>query len=187
MRLRLRKLSFEKTKDFIRAIYDQSLTGAFLTDLARMGRDTPLIAVMVIYLFNEGVDLTSLTKDELVELAFESYLGDIFSEHLPKFDQQHRKLLDWFSGIEPINVEDSRFSEKLAELLKMEVYEIERYRDDLIESGLLVQYGRKQRVFPGPLSDYILQKACFTSDRRHFSFHNSLISRVLTAFPDKPY
>ncbi len=65
------------SQDFIHK-YTKIPEGSLLTDLAKIGRDTPLIAVMVMYLFNEGVDLTSLTKDELVELAFESYLNDIF-------------------------------------------------------------------------------------------------------------
>ena len=176
------KLSFEKTKEFIQAhIHIQD--SVLLNNLAKIGRDTPLIAVMVIYLFKKGDDLTNLTKDELVELAFESYLNDIFSEHLPKLDQQHRKLLDWFSGIEPVDGEDNRVPEKLAELLRVETYEIERYRDDLIGSGLLVQYGRKSRVFPGPLSDYILRKACFLSDGNASSFHKILLDEFLPIFP----
>ncbi len=180
--IEIEKLSFEKTKDFIHK-YTQISEGPILTDLAKIGRDTPLIAVMVIYLFKKGDDLTNLTKDELVELAFESYLNDIFSEHLPKLDQQHRKLLDWFSGIEPVDGEDNRVPEKLAELLRVETYEIERYRDDLIGSGLLVQYGRKSRVFPGPLSDYILRKACFLSDGNASSFHKNLLDEFLPIFP----
>ena len=50
------KLSLEKTKEFIRA-YAQIPDGSLLTGLARIGRDTPLIAVMVIYLLNKGVEL----------------------------------------------------------------------------------------------------------------------------------
>ena len=73
------KLSLEKTKEFIRA-YAQIPDGSLLTGLAQIGRDTPLIAVMVIGLLNKGVELRNLTKDELIELAFESYLNDIFSD-----------------------------------------------------------------------------------------------------------
>ena len=178
------KLSLEKTKEFIRA-YAQILDGSLLTGLAQIGRDTPLIAVMVIDLLNNGVELRNLTKDELIELAFESYLNDIFSTHLPKLDKQHRKLLDWLSGIASIDTEDDRVREKLAELLKVETYEIERSLDDLIECGLLVQYGRKQRIFPDPLSDYILRKACFLSDGRPSSFHKSLLTEFLPPFLDE--
>ena len=180
--IEISKLSFEETKEFIQA-HTRVRDSALLNDLAKIGKDTPLIAVMVIYLFNNRVDLTSLTKDELVKLAFESYLKDIFSKHLPKFNEQHQKLLDWFSGIEPVDAEDSQVREKLAELLKVETYEIEQYRDDLIGSGLLVQYGRKQRVFPGPLSDYILEKACFLSDGKPSSFHKILLEEFLPFFP----
>ena len=178
------KLSIEKTKDFIYK-YTQIPEGALLTDLAKIGRDTPLIAVMVIYLFKKkkGVDLSSLTKDELVELAFESYLNDILSKHLPEADNKHRELLNWFSGIAPIDVENEQISEKLSELLEVKLYEINQYRDTLKNYGLLVQYGRKQRVFPGPLSDYILRKACFLSDGNPSSFHNSLLEEFLPLFP----
>ncbi len=148
-----------------------------------MGRDTPLIAVMVIYLFNEGVDLTSLKEDELVEHAFETYLGDIFSEHLQGADKKHRELLNWLSGIAPIDVENEQISEKLSELLEVKLYEINQYRDTLKNYGLLVQYGRKQRVFPGPLSDYILEKACFLSDDQPSSFHKILLEEFLPLFP----
>ena len=179
------KLSLEKTKEFIRA-YAQIPDGSLLTELARIGRDTPLIAVMVINFLNNGEGLKTLTKDKLVEDAFESYLNDIFSKHLSKSDKQHRKLLDWLSGIAPIDTEDSRICEKLAKILKVKPYEIEQYRDDLIEYGLLVQIGRKQRVFPDALSDYILRKACFLSDeKKPSSFHKSLLRDFLPLFPVK--
>ena len=151
------KLSLEKTKEFIRA-YAQIPDGSLLTELARIGRDTPLIAVMVINFLNKGAGLKTLTKDKLVEDAFESYLNDIFSKHLSKSDKQHRKLLDWLSGIAPIDTEDSRICEKLAKILKVKPYEIEQYRADLIEYGLLFHYGNKQRIFPHQLSDYILRR-----------------------------
>ena len=176
------KLSLEKTKEFIQK-YTHIPDGSLLTDLAKIGRDTPLIAVMVIYLFNKGVDLKNLTKDELIELAFESYLNDILSKHLPESDKKHRELLNWLSGIAPINVENGQISEKLAELLNVKQYEIEQYQDTLKTYGLLIQYGRKQRVFPGPLSDYILEKACFLSDRRPSSFHKILLEEFLPLFP----
>lgn len=176
------KLSFEKTKEFIQS-KTRIRDSAFLNDLAKMGRDTPLIAVMVIYLFNEGVDLTSLKEDELVELVFESYLNDILSKHLPAADKKHRELLNWLSGIAPIDVENEQISEKLSELLEVKLYEINRHRDTLKNYGLLVQYGRKQRVFPGPLSDYILEKACFLSNGQPSSFHNYLLEEFLPLFP----
>ena len=179
------KLSLEKTKEFIRA-YAQIPDGSLLTELARIGRDTPLIAVMVINFLNNGEGLKTLTKDKLIEDAFESYLNDIFSKHLSKSDKQHRKLLDWLSGIAPIDTEDSRICEKLAKILKVKPYEIEQYRDDLIEYGLLVQIGRKQRVFPDALSDYILRKACFLSDeKKPSSFHKSLLRDFLPLLPTK--
>ena len=180
--IEIQKLSFEKTKDFIHK-YTKIPHGTLLSDLARMGRDTPLIAVMVIYLFNKGFDLTSLTKDELVELAFESYLKDILSKHLPESDKKHRELLNWLSGIAPIDVENEQISEKLSELLEVKLYDVNHYQDTLKNYGLLVQYGRKQRIFPGPFSDYILQKACFTSDGSPTSFHNSLLEEFLPLFP----
>ena len=180
--MEITKLSFEKTKEFIQSKI-RVRDSTFLNDLAKIGRDTPLIAVMVIFLFRKGVDLTSLTKDELVELAFESYLNDNFSKYLPRLNDQHRKFLDWFSGIEPVDVQDTGVSVKMAILLKAETYELKRYRDDLIRSGMLIQYGSKQRVFPGPLSDYILRKACFLSDGSTSSFHRILLDEFLLTFP----
>ena len=178
------KLSLEKTKEFIRA-YAQIPDGSLLTELARIGRDTPLIAVMVINFLNNGEGLKTLTKDKLIEDAFESYLDDIFSKHLSKSDKQHRKLLDWLSGIAPIDTEDSRIRDKLAEILKVEPYEIEQYRADLIEYGLLLHYGNKQRIFPHQLSDYILRKVCFSTGDRPSSFHESLLKEFLPLFPVK--
>ena len=178
------KLSLKKTKDFIHK-YTQIPEGSILTNLAKIGRDTPLITVMVIDLFKKkkGVDLSSLTRDELVELAFESYLNDILSKHLPEADSKHRELINWLSGIAPIDVENEQISEKLSELLEVKLYEINQYRDTLKNFGLLVQYGRKQRIFPGPLSDYILSKACFLSDGNTSSFHKSLLEEFLPIFP----
>ncbi len=180
--IEIEKLSFEKTKDFIHK-YTQIPGGSLLTDLAKIGRDTPLIAVMVINQFNNGDDVQNLTKDELVKLAFETYLDDIFSKHLPEDDKKHRELLNWLSGIAPIDVENEQISVKLSELLEVKLYEINQYRDTLKNYGLLVQYGRKQRVFPGPLSDYILRKACYLSDGNPSFFHNSLLEKFLPLFP----
>ncbi|MDE0086149.1 MAG: hypothetical protein OXU23_10585 [Candidatus Poribacteria bacterium] len=176
------KLLFEETKEFIQ-VHTRVQDSELLNDLAKIGKDTPLIAVMVIYLFNKGVDLISLTKDELVELAFESYLEDILSRHLSESDKKHRELLNWLSGIAPIDVENEQISDKLSELLEVKLYEINQYRDTLKNYGLLVQYGRKQRVFPGPLSDYILRKACFLSDGTPSSFHTCLLDEFLPLFP----
>ena len=53
--VKIPKLSLEKTKEFIRA-YAQIPDGSLLTELARIGRDTPLIAVMVINFLNKGVE-----------------------------------------------------------------------------------------------------------------------------------
>ena len=178
------KLSLEKTKEFIRT-YAQIPDGSLLTELARIGRDTPLIAVMVINFLNKGAGLKTLTKDKLVEDAFESYLNDIFSKHLPKSDKQHWKLLDWLSGIAPIDTEDNRIRDKLAEILKVEPYRIEQYRADLIEYGLLFHYGNKQRIFPHQLSDYILRKVCFSTGPRPSSFHESLLREFLPLLPVK--
>ena len=183
--LEIQKLSLEKTKEFIRT-YTRIPDGSLLAGLTRIGRDTPLIAAMVIDSLNKGLDLRSLTtKDKLVELTFESYLNDIFSKHLPRSDKRHRKLLDWLSGIASIDTEDNRIRDKLAEILKVESYEIEQYRDDLRAYGLLLQFGRKQRIFPDVLSDYILRKACFLSDRRPSSFHKSLLDEFLPLLPIK--
>ena len=176
--LEIGKLSLKKTREFIRA-HTRIPDGALLAQLTATGRDTPLIAVMVIALFNKGLDLGDLTKEELVECAFESYLKDIFSQHLPESDKRHRKLLDWFSGLGPVDTEDERVIPRLAELLKAEPYEIEHYRDDLLQYGLLVQIGRKQRVFPDALGDYILRKACFLSNQKPSSFHQRLLEEFL--------
>ena len=46
----IQKLSPEKTKEFIHA-YTRIPDGALLKELTQIGRDTPLIAVMVIHLF----------------------------------------------------------------------------------------------------------------------------------------
>ena len=76
-----------------------------------------------------------------------------------------------------------QISEKLSELLEVKLYEVNQYRDTLKNHGLLVQYGRKQRVFPAPLSDYLLEKACFLSDGQPSSFHKSLLEEFLPLFP----
>jgi hypothetical protein len=91
-------------------------------------------------------------------------------------------LLDWLSGIGPIETGSSQIGEKLAEILKAEPYEIEQCRADLINYGLLFQYGTKQRVFPDQLSDYILRKVCF-SDNRPSSFHENLLKEFLPILP----
>lgn len=181
--LEIGKLSLEKTKAFIRK-YTHIPEGSLLAGLAQIGRDTPLLTVMVIYLFEEGEAPGDLTQDKLVERAFESYLKDIFKKY-PESSERRRKLLEWLSGIAPIDIENSQIRDKLAEILKVEPYEIEQDRDDLKNDGLLFQYGAKQRVFPDTLSDYILRKACFLSNGRPSSFHKSLLKEFLPLFPVK--
>ena len=182
--LEIEKLSLEKTKEFI-GTYTRIPDNAVLTGLAKLARDTPLIAVMVIDLVNEDLaSLKDLTRDRLIERTFESYLNDIFKKY-PESSEQRRKLLNWLSGIAPIDMEDNRIRDKLAEILKVEPDEVEHYRDDLKNDGLLFQYGTKQRVFPHQLSDYVLGKACFLSEGRLSSFHESLLRKFLPLFPVK--
>ena len=112
-----------------------------MAGLTQIGRDTPLLAVMVIHLFKEGVNLSGLTQDRLVELTFESYLNHSLRKY-PESSERHRKLLNWLSGIAPIGTEDSQIRDKLAEILKVDPYEVEQYLDNLKNDGLLFQYGR---------------------------------------------
>lgn len=181
--LEIGKLSLEETKEFIRK-YTHVSDGSLLSGLAQIGRDTPLLTVMVIYLLEKGETLGDLTQDKLVERAFESYLKDIFKKY-PESSERRRKLLEWLSGIAPIDIENSQIRDKLAEILKVEPYEVEQYRDDLKTDGLLFQYGAKQRVFPDALSDYILRKACFLSNGKRSSFHESLLKEFLPLLPVK--
>ena len=182
--LEIKKLSLEKTKEFI-GTYTRIPDNAVLTGLAKLARDTPLIAVMVIDLVNKDLaSLKDLTRDRLIERTFESYLNDIFRKY-PESSEQRRKLLNWLSGIAPIDMEDSRIRDKLAEILKVEPDEVEHYRDDLKNDGLLFQYGTKQRVFPQQLSDYILGKACFLREGQPSSFHERLLTEFLPLFPVK--
>lgn len=182
--LEIEKLSLEKTKEFI-GTYTRIPDNAVLTGLAKLARDTPLIAVMVIDLVNKDLaSLKDLTRDRLIERTFESYLNDIFKKY-PESSEQRRRLLNWLSGIAPINMEDSRIRDKLAEILKVEPDEVEHYRDDLKNDGLLFQYGTKQRVFPHQLSDYVLEKACFLREGQPSSFHERLLMEFLPLFPVK--
>ena len=177
------RLSLEKTKEFIRK-YTKITDGSLLAGLAQLGRDTPLLAVMVIDLFKKEENLSGLTQDKLVELTFESYLNDIFKKY-PESSESRRKLLEWLSGIAPIDIEDTQGRDKLAEILKVESYEVAQYLDNLKIDGLLFQYGSKQRVFPHQLSDYILRKACFLSNGRPSSFHKNLLKEFLPLLPVK--
>ena len=123
--LEIEKLSLERTKEFI-GTYTRIPDNAVLTGLAKIARDTPLIAVMVIDLVNKNIGpLKDLTKDKLIELTFESYLSDIFRKY-PESSERRRKLLEWLSAIAPINIENSQIRDKLAEILKVEPYEIEQ-------------------------------------------------------------
>ncbi len=178
------KLSLVKTEEFIQTYTNEPKpVGTHLTRLAVLGRDTPLIAVMVIDLFNKGTDLSHLTKNVSAETVFESYLEDIFNEQPPKSAEQHRKLLNWLSAIGPIDAEDSQICEKLANILDLKSFEIEQSRDNLLNYGLLIQVGRKQRIFPDSLSDYILRTSCFLSDGRPSSFHKTLLEEFLPLPP----
>ncbi len=182
--LEIGKLSLERTKEFIHT-HTRIPDNAILTGLAKLARDTPLIAVMVIDLVNKDIgQLKDLTKDELIEFTFESYLNDSFQKY-PESSERRRKLLEWLSGIAPIDIEDNQIRDKLAEILKVEPYEVEQYRDNLKNDGLLFQYGAKQRVFPDALSDYILRKACFLSNGRPSSFHKNLLKEFLPLIPVK--
>ena len=182
--LAIEKLSLEKTKGFI-GTYTRIPDNAVLTGLAKLARDTPLIAVMVIDLVNKDLaSLKDLTRDRLIERTFESYLNDIFRKY-PESSEQRRKLLNWLSGIAPIDMEDSQIRDKLAEILKVEPDEVEHYRDDLKNDGLLFQYGTKQRVFPHQLSDYVLGKVCFLREGQPSSFHERLLREFLPLFPVK--
>jgi hypothetical protein len=178
--LEVKKLSLEETKAFIQTYTkDPKPIGTRLARLAAYGKDTPLIAVMVIDLFNDGTDLSSLTEDVSIKTVFNSYLKDIFNKYLPNPDKRHRKLLNWISAIGPIDAEDSQICKKLANILEVELHEIKQYFDALLNYGLLIQIGRKLRVFPDSLGNYILRDACFLSNGTPSTFHKTLLEKFL--------
>lgn len=182
--LEVKKLSLEETEVFIQTYTkDPKPVGTRLAKLAAYGKDTPLIAVMVIDLFNEGTDLSDLVKNISIETVFGSYLKDIFNKHLPNPSRRYRKLLNWISAIGPIDAEDNQICKKLADILGVELYEIKQHLDDLVNYGLLIQIGRKLRVFPDSLSDYILRDACFLPDGTPSTFHETLLEKFLSLSP----
>ena len=139
---------------------------------------------MVIHLFEKGENLSGLTQDKLVERTFESYLDGILKlKKYPESGERRRELLNWLSGIGSIEAEDSQICEKLAKILKVEPYEVKQDRDELIRSGLLIQIGRKQRVFPDALGDYILRKVMFSVQRETVLFSQKAIGGVFTTSP----
>ncbi|MFC1718881.1 hypothetical protein ACFL6S_34840, partial [Candidatus Poribacteria bacterium] len=182
--LAVRSLEREKTSEFIKK-YSGIGQESLLNHLTSISRDTPLIAVMAIELYKKGRDLNEISKDKLIEATFKSYLGDLFSKNLPESDDKHRKMLEWISGIEPVDIDDEKIFGKLAEALGVELHESQKIQQQLTSYGLLTQHGRKIRIFPDQLSDYILRKACFLDKDRLSVFHEELLKRFLPIAPTR--
>ena len=160
--LEIGRLSLEKTREFI-GTYTRVVDGSLLAGLTQIGRDTPMLAVMVIDLVDKDIGLLKdLTKDKLIELTFESYLNDSFRKY-PESGERRRKLLEWFSGIAPIDMENNQIRDKLAEILKVEPYEMEGisyFRPDDATDIFNI-------ILDNPKEDYVKHYTGWTSTRTH--------------------
>ena len=111
-----------------------------------------------------------------------TYLANICQNQI----NEHRKLLDWLSGIAPIDTEDpenSRIRDKLAEILKTEAVRDRAVprRPDRIRFTLFIT-GINSRIFPAQLSDYILRKVCFLYWRQTVLFPRKPVEGIFTYF-----
>ncbi|MBD3181670.1 hypothetical protein GF312_05210, partial [Candidatus Poribacteria bacterium] len=175
--LRLSSLSRDKTKELI-SKYSVINNESILSSLARIARDTPLIAVMIIDYYSQKKDLKELTGDKLIDHVFESYIRDIFNTKLTIRNTKHRDMLNWLSGIEPIEEDNEYIINQLAEVLNIKKYEVNKVLSDLIDYGFVVKRSKKLRIFPDQLSDYILRSECL------HGFHDELLNKFLRFAPD---
>jgi hypothetical protein len=176
----LDELDRAETKALIRAIVgDHEQLVDLLTPRVL---DSPVLAVAAARLAQtKGLNLAAMSNDDDVRFVvfgrFQEEMLGRAAEVDPRFA---RELLALIAALGPVQLDDSGLRTAIAAFLNVAEDEIVRAVESLLTAGVLRRRGTRTRITPDVLSDFILERASVTRDRRPTGY----ATRIFQAFRD---
>jgi len=172
-RVDLRPLTLAAARELAADALGAGASALAVAALGANGRDCPLLIVIGAHLIREGrldpsnVGTSGELRNEVLNLYADSLIGADDS-------RSRTQILEAVAAVQPVRMDDAQFVQMLAELLKLEEYEIPRAVDDLEHAGLLTRRAESVRITPDLLGDALLQRALITANGRPTGFSDRL-------------
>lgn len=165
----LSKLSNEETVNLLKELgvaeeIDQRM-------MFNICKDSPMLAVMAVKLFREGIRPEHLSQEEIIRKTLDKALDGLRAEH----KANHIKFLEILSAVAPISIRDEKIQEKIAGVMGISIEEIKEIIQDLIKEGLIETRAGKIRITPDMLADHILNSKCYDNKGEPTGFHQKII------------
>jgi len=136
--------------------------------LVPVARDSPLVLVIGAKLINENNLPPALLErnQDFQDLVFTRFRDIQMGELNSVIDKNAAKrILNLFSALQPVNLDDSKLIDKISETVKIEKITLISIIDELERSGVLLNKRNLVRITPDVFSDYLLSKACVSNGR----------------------
>jgi hypothetical protein len=162
----LDELDRAETKALLRAIVgDHEQLIALLTPRVM---DSPVLAVVAARLAQtKALNIAALSSDEDVRLVvFSRFQEEMLGRATDVDIRFAHDLLTLTAALGPVQLDGAGIRTAMASFLNTTEDELVRAMDSLLAAGVLRRRGTRTRITPDVLSDFILEKACITRDRR---------------------
>jgi len=136
--------------------------------LVRVARDSPLVLVIGAKLINENNLSPALLErnKDFQDLVFGRFRDIQMGELSPDIDKNAaKKILNLFSALQPVNLDDSKLMDKISKTVKIERAALIPIISEFERSGILLNKRNTVRITPDVFSDYLLSKACVSNGR----------------------
>jgi hypothetical protein len=151
----LGKLSNEETLNLLKELgVKEEIDQRMMFNICK---DSPMLAVMAVKLFKEGISPEHLSQEEIIRKTLDKALDGLRAEH----KTNHIKFLEILSAVAPISIRDEKIQEKVAGIMGVSTEEIGEIIQDLIKDGLIETRAGKIRITPDMLADHILNSKCY--------------------------
>jgi len=137
--------------------------------IAEITSDCPLATVIGSRLVAEGrikPDLLN-NSEQFREELLRSFRNIVAGEIGGKDAEVVRELLDLIAMVQPVDTSDPNFKATAEELLERRFDKIMRDMRALEDAGVLLRRGRRTRIAPDLLADYIRADASYDDGRKH--------------------
>lgn len=177
-------LAFEDAKTLAEKILtDPSINGnmQYATRIAEITKDCPFATVVGSHLVGKGAINPELLKtdqkfrEELLNRFRDVVTGDVGGTNA----EDIRDLLDLLALVQPFNPSDPQFAKSAEDILGKPFDKILRNINLLEDSGVLLRRGRRLRIVPDLLSDYIRSSVTFDEkNQRPTGYANRVFEKV---------
>jgi hypothetical protein len=168
---RLQELDRDDTRRLVQAIIGDG-NEKLVALLTHRASDAPVVAVVAARLLRaKEIDIARLSSDdEIRRVIFDRFTDETLGRVTSNEPRLVRQLLELIAALAPVSVDDPTIRSLLASFLKIETDELVTLVDEVTQAGVLRHRGSRVRITPEVMSDYILERACFTSTRKATGF-----------------